>query len=286
MPTDRTTCRARIAEDDDVAAQKPSITLFSWNVAKRRAHMDQVAAIAHVASDVVALQEVSYLRSDKFAKALRELGYVDVQYSRDAARAPSLKHGVLVASSWPLLSRTQPDVPFPESALSVEISSPYGPIEMTTVHVPNGSTYGVKKVETLEAVYEHCARSAAVLQLLCGDFNTPYREDPDGRVITFGQRVAKDGSVTMKSDDGRWDRAERGILLGLAEHGMHDAFRTLHSYGLRASSWREYRLDHVFASAQLRAVACRYLDELRTEGLSDHSALLAEFELSEPRVSD
>jgi len=183
-----------------------------------------------------------------------------------------------VASRWPLAAKVGPDVPYLESALSVEASSPYGPIEVTTVHVPNGSTYGVKKVETLEGVYEHCAENGTRFRLLCGDFNTPYRESPDGAVFTFGQRVRKDGSVALKSGGGRQDRAERGVLLGLAEHGLRDALRMLHGYGQHASSWRDYRLDHVFASNALRPVACRYLDELRVDGLSDHAAIVADFE--------
>ena len=39
------------------------------------------------------------------------------------------------------------------------------------------------------------------------------------------------------------------------------------------------RLDHVFASTQLRPVACTYHHEWRARGLSDHSALEADLEL-------
>ena len=120
------------------------LRLLSWNVAKRRAYRDQIEAISNVDPDVIALQEVSYRRSDALIEALSDLGYSEARYSWDLTLAPAFKHGVLVASRWPLAAKVGPDVPYPESALSVEAASPYGPIEVTTVHVPNGSTYGVK----------------------------------------------------------------------------------------------------------------------------------------------
>ena len=67
-----------------------------------------------------------------------------------------------------------------------------------------------------------------------------------------------------------------------------DVFRSLHGYADRAPSWhgsrRGYRLDHVLASPALRPSACRYLDEVRTERLSDHAAVEAVFELPQTRA--
>ncbi len=85
----------------------------------------------------------------------------------------------------------------------------------------------------------------------------------------------------------RWDAAERSILTGLAAHDLADVFRQLHGYGVSEFSWRlkrhgeftDRRFDHVFASAALHPIECRYVHDWREAGLSDHSALEVEFAL-------
>ncbi len=68
----------------------------------------------------------------------------------------------------------------------------------------------------------------------------------------------------------------------LRELGYQDAFRVLHGYAKREPSWTwrriaghsgGWRLDHLFASGQLRAAAAGYHHDWRDQGLSDHSAL-------------
>lgn len=85
--------------------------------------------------------------------------------------------------------------------------------------------------------------------------------------------------------------AELDIVPGLRELGYHDAFRSLHGYASPEPSWTwkriaghggGWRLDHVFASAELALIACRYHHEWRDRGLSDHSALEADLELPGP----
>jgi len=79
----------------------------------------------------------------------------------------------------------------------------------------------------------------------------------------------------------RWDAAERSILTGLAPYDLADVFRRLHGYGVAEFSWRlkrlgkfrDSRFDHVFASATLNPVECRYVHAWRESGLSDHSGL-------------
>ena len=60
-----------------------------------------------------------------------------------------------------------------------------------------------------------------------------------------------------------------------------DAFRAIHGYGRKEPSWvfrhgGGWRLDHLFASAELPVLAARYHHDWRDAGLSDHSALEAD----------
>jgi exonuclease III len=113
--------------------------------------------------------------------------------------------------------------------------------------------------------------------VLCGDFNTPRREKPDGTVISF----ARDSKERLRPERGeRWDSAELGVVPGLRELGFEDAFRAIHGYGSKEPSWvwqhgGGWRLDHIFASG-LEVDAAVYHHAWRDDGLSDHSALEAD----------
>jgi len=119
--------------------------------------------------------------------------------------------------------------------------------------------------------------------VLCGDLNTPRRESPGGETISF----ARDSGGRLRPDRGAdWDAAELSVVPGLQELGYRDAYRVLHGYGAREPSWPwkriaghsgGWRIDHIFASSQLRPVACRYHHAWRDQQLSDHSALEADF---------
>jgi len=77
----------------------------------------------------------------------------------------------------------------------------------------------------------------------------------------------------------RWERAELGILVGLATFGLRDVFRGFHGYAAQPASWTkgiaERRYDHIFASNDMATISCDYIHDWRVFGLSDHSAIEA-----------
>jgi exonuclease III len=151
------------------------------------------------------------------------------------------------------------------------------------VHVPNAAN-GWVKVETLQALRRGLGAPAAASRVVCGDLNTPRRELPDGRTISF----ARDSRARLRRERGEeWDVAELGVVPGLQEVGFVDAYRTLHGYASRSPSWTwkriaghngGWRLDHIFVSHELTVLACDYHHDWREQGLSDHSALEADLE--------
>jgi endonuclease/exonuclease/phosphatase family metal-dependent hydrolase len=190
----------------------------------------------------------------------------------------------MIASRYPLEDVADPlPVPRPESALSVVLRSASGPLEIHCAHVPNAAN-GWVKVETLQALRRGLGSPAAAPRVLCGDLNTPRRELPDGRTISF----ARDSRARLRPERGEeWDAAELGVVPGLRDLGFHDAYRTLHGYASPSPSWTwkriaghngGWRLDHVFVSQELAPLACDYHHDWREQGLSDHSALETDLE--------
>ena len=262
------------------------LKLLSWNVAGHRLKMPaQAEAVSRHEPDVVALQEVTEERRSHWSHHLREDG---LEHFADSSYLLSGRpKQTFVASRWPLVTLPAIPAPQPERVLSVVIESPWGQIEVHNAHVPNGSTYGLVKVATFEAMHERLARPCDRHRILCGDLNAPQEEGPNGEVVTFA------GDHPRHAE--RWDAAERSVLTGLAEWDLADLYRSLHGYGPSEATWERSkrrgsvgrRLDHVFASASLGGIACDYHHAWREAKLSDHSAVEAVFEpavLARPRL--
>jgi exonuclease III len=182
------------------------------------------------------------------------------------------------------------EVPWPEAVLATSVETPYGAIDLFNCHVPPGSQYGWIKIETFEGLFTHLAQQIARPRIVCGDFNCPQAESADGTVITFGQRISSDGTVSIRRKirggvGARWDAGERSVIEGLGRYGLPDVYRLLNGYSETAFSFRvkhkdrafDRRFDHVFATPTLNPVACHYLQEFRTNRMSDHAALEVDF---------
>jgi exonuclease III len=248
-----------------------------------------LAAVCRRDPDVVALQEVTPYTAELWRHALVTEGWCSFVLSFDLAPSsfsPSgpRRYGLALASRLSIVAHDPERFPVPwqERVLSAAVEVPHGCIEITTTHVPPGSSNGWIKIEHLEGLRAGVAAGSSTPRVLCGDFNTPRRELPTGEVFTFGQ--TESGRLN-RARGARWDAAERGILLGLADLGMPDVFRALYGYQPQPASWilrRGHarfprRFDHVFADLSLVPTAFTYVHELRESGLSDHSPAFVEF---------
>jgi endonuclease/exonuclease/phosphatase family metal-dependent hydrolase len=257
--------------------------LLSWNVAGRvRSVPEQAAALATRRADVVALQEVRASALAAWTAALAEQGYRHLHHSpTPAAPAPERRLGVLLAARAPITPMAGPPLPWPErhAVAMTELG------EVHALHAPISAKAGRARVLTLEAVAAWLAPPREHAVLIAGDFNTPAYESREGEVRSFAR--TRTGNLREGFDE-RHDRAELGLVPGLAQAGYADAFRAVHGYARRDRSWlypngkTGYRLDHVLVRG-LEVVACEYEHGWREAGLSDHAAIWAEVRSPPPR---
>jgi len=254
------------------------VRLVTWNVAGRVTRQpEQAAAIASLAPDLVALQEVTARTLPLWRAALADAGLSACESALEGLPATPRRRplGVLTAAREPVERLPSPAaMPWPERVLCCRI----GGIEVINLHSPIAPAPELAKIRTHEAVAAYLATVPAGARILCGDLNTPRRELPDGDVLSF----AHTSSGRLRPERGeRWDRAERALVHGLREHGWVDAFRSLHGYAGREASWTfaqdrgGWRLDHVLTHG-VRPVASAYAHDWRRTGLSDHSALVVD----------
>ena len=253
-----------------------SLELVSWNVAGRVRRLDeQIEQIAGLQADAVCLQELTASTLPVWRERLLDTGYATVEHPH-VSTAGERTRPLFVLSAWREVARQVPvaGVPWPERVLALMLDDG---TELVNVHSPISPKPGRAKVITHRAVYEHIAGADRRTCLLCGDLNTPRREQADGTIWTF----ARDRYGRLRPDRGReWDAAELLLVRDLERYGFRDAFRALHGYGKREISWGwqrwegGYRLDHLLVSG-LAIEACRYEHSWREQGLSDHSPLIA-----------
>jgi exonuclease III len=256
-------------------------------------HMsDQVEALCERQPDVVALQEITAKLAPVYREQLRQHGLYSIidsfQIARYMTRLRSNSYGEMIASKWPLISSLDLfEVPWPEKVLSCYLIGPWGDIQIHTAHVPKGKNNDVRKVQTLEGIYKGLAIRSQYPRILCGDFGTPQEETANGTIITWGQKHKRSGEITLQPYWGqKWDTWERNILEGLEKFDLADIYRKVNGKGKRDFSLFEIengrrsgrRYDHVFASASLNPVECRYLHFLRERRLSEHSPIEAVFD--------
>jgi endonuclease/exonuclease/phosphatase family metal-dependent hydrolase len=277
---------------------------MSWNVNKssnREGRIeDQIAVIREHDVDVLFLQEVRYGADMKWLEVwqdgLEELGLASIEHScewaAELAESTVPPHGDIghdnghitaVSGDWdlrrneqlirPRLERTDRskfDTNFPEKILVTEVDTSDIEIECWNVRAVPGRSWGDEKIKIFETVYERLAEAGSEMRLLAGDFNSPRRELPDGQAIPFG--YDKDADVRDK-----WVSAELNVLKGLGHLDMVDAFRYVHGYGeigVKDTSWKSKRFDHIFASSSLRPSRCYY----ESVDCSDHAPIIADLE--------
>jgi endonuclease/exonuclease/phosphatase family metal-dependent hydrolase len=247
--------------------------------------------VAALAPDVVALQEVTRRTAPLWRERLREAGLDHVLCALDglAARGAALPGpdprrrplGVVLAARAPLEALPGPAGPWPERTLAAAVAVDGVPVTVLNAHAPISQRPHRVKVLALEAVHAWLAGRDERRVVLLGDLNTPRREHPDGTVMTFARE--RDGTLRVGGPDGeRHDAAEAGVTeQGLRSLGFCDAYRAVRGWEARDRSWTYpngggYRLDHLLVRGADRIGAAAYVHELRTAGLSDHSALVAE----------
>ncbi len=269
--------------------------ILSWNTAKRLKKVTlQTDFLKECDSDIIALQEILPSTEAAFRKLLKP-DYPFIISSFDLAKDRSIlvnkrMFGQILASKYQLnpLNPYLFNVPWPERVLSASVKVGAMSFDIHTTHIPPGSSNGWTKIEMIDGIVSFFRDKHENFQILCGDFNTPQKEDKENGVITFGQKIKLDGQVVVRGKFRggfglEWDAAERSLFSELSKYGLLEVFRKLHPNDFDAYSWQftrkdkifRTRFDHIFADERLQFLACEYLNYQRH--LSDHSPIFAQF---------
>jgi endonuclease/exonuclease/phosphatase family metal-dependent hydrolase len=276
------------------------LRLLSWNVRWQGfgARIERVVeAIVAQKPDIVTLQEVPAKNAANVEGRLRDSGLELAYFWQGTltSNGATVKHGVLIASRWPVKARRRwaKAARYPDLFGRALVAVPdIGDVDVVTAHIPNGSANGWVKVEHLQLLGQALLGAPDLPRILSGDFNEPREFRASGQIVPFGVTPREDGSLSASGNytkglpDGEvrqrvdWARAVWGVLSRHA-HGLSNVIEARH--GLvpmpvtHVVSGSTRCFDHAFVSGHFEVVDAGYHHEWRSpeSHLSDHSALWA-----------
>lgn len=264
------------------------LSVLTWNIGAGAAStLDPLDALP-VFPEVVTLQDVAIEHVAAIRQRLNGMGYA-ITYS-GAPDAVEMPCGNVIAARTPLVPADTFafEFPWPQLVAHAKVATPAGPVNVVTVHVPDGSSNGWQKIDTIDSLKHLVLELRGEPLVLTGDFNEPlWAPLHDGRVITWGPDIADEHWVAWDTQDldgvpdsgERWDAAVRGFFESPEESGVRNAFwderRQMDASHLSADAIPDRWFDHVFCSEQFHVESCEYLHAFREAGLGDHSALTA-----------
>ncbi|MBI5232546.1 MAG: endonuclease/exonuclease/phosphatase family protein [Coriobacteriales bacterium] len=273
--------------------------VVTWNVRFRELESrlaEIVGCLVDSGAEIVALQEVSNPLVDAMSDLLFQTGFehcIDSFAHAPAGRWGRMPFASMVASKHPIKlgpNDWRLEAPYPESFARGIVYTPDGPLDVTSVHIPNGSAAGWKKVACMRALHSTLAEDADCPRIVAGDFNEPKELLANGSIVTFSGIEPEGrprGHKLWTDHDGQtgdlceWEEAVQSVLGLDASHGFEDAHRavnggmfmpTTHIAPGRVGRW----FDHVLVSKELKVRACGVYSDWRENGYSDHAAVWAE----------
>src|SRR5262249_17263245 len=127
-----------------------SLSVLTWNINRRAASvLERIDSLADL-PDVVTLQEVNHLHEAPIRRRLEDRGYSVV--SSVGSAATTKRYGNMIAAAG-RLARCDPSsfgFPWRQLVCHATLDRPGARVNVVTVHIPNGSGNGWKKIDALE----------------------------------------------------------------------------------------------------------------------------------------
>jgi endonuclease/exonuclease/phosphatase family metal-dependent hydrolase len=173
---------------------------------------------------------------------------------------------------------------FPERTLFVLLGGSFGPIRVVAFHSLTGWGYCKAKASNFASIADYLQLHKADLDFLCFDGNEPNQDSMEVEKIVFSSRgdkgIIKKMSLIMGSHNvhGLSD-SYVASLRSSGEVVTRDPLAVSYKTGTPKKKQVEKRYDYIMQSHRWRVTNCEYPYDMSIKATSDHSAVIADFEL-------
>jgi hypothetical protein len=169
----------------------------------------------------------------------------------------------------------------PERTLSVLLDGDFGRIRVVAFHSLTGVRYHEVKATNFSFIAEYLRAHRPELDFLCFDGNEPSEDSVDADKLVFGPRKGKwvNTMPLIMGPDRVHDLTDSyvGYLRNTGQAGTKRNPLAV-SYR-RTGSGEEMRYDYIMHASKWQVLDCKYPYKESTDAGSDHSAVIADYEL-------
>ena len=172
---------------------------------------------------------------------------------------------------------------FPEQTLFVLLSGAFGRIRVAAFHSLTGVGYLKAKASNFASIADYLQLHGAELDFLCFDANEPRQDSMDVDKVVFSTRdkgLVKRMALIMGSQKVH-DLSDSYVeyLRSRGEVVTRDPLAVSYKTGTSKKKQVEKRYDYIMQSRRWRVTNCEYPYDESIAASSDHSAVIADFEL-------
>jgi hypothetical protein len=267
------------------------LRVVQWNIStmsRPKAIADFIGERTGQGPVLVCLDEVKRTSYDKLVGSLNPASSC---FSLDLRR-PSKNEGkergtgiAVLGFGLPIVSFELMDrAVFPERTLFALLRSGFGPIRVAAFHSLTGVGYRKAKASNFASIADYLQLHGAELDFLCFDANEPNHDSMDPKQLGF----------SIRSDKGKVKRL--ALIMGSQKvHKLSDSYveylrsrgevvtrdplAVSYKTGTPKKKQVEKRYDYIMHSPRWRVTKCEYPYDESIAASSDHSAVIADFEL-------
>jgi len=172
---------------------------------------------------------------------------------------------------------------FPERTLFVLLGGSFGPVRIAAFHSLTGVGYHKGKATNFASIADYLQLHGAELDFLCFDANEPVQDSVDVDKIVFSSRdkgkVKKVALIMGKQKVHKLSDSYVEYLRSRGEEPTRDPLAVSYKTGTPKKKQVEKRYDYIMQSSRWRVTNCEYSYEESIAATSDHSTVIADFEL-------
>ena len=170
------------------AVNVDGMKLISWNIAGRVSTVDdQIDYLLNGEFDIICLQEVIAKTEEIISENFKDNGCSLITSSIGKHRENQGKHKynlLIISKDQIKIESPKYKIKWREKYLRGIVDCGQSKIEVTTLHIPPGSSNGWEKIITIEESYKNLIESKNSKRIVCGDWNTPKSESLNGEITT------------------------------------------------------------------------------------------------------
>jgi len=268
------------------------LRVMQWNISWKRT-LDDVARFVTerrgTVPAIVCLEEVQFKTT--YRRLKDSLKPTDSCFSlnlREAGKneGKGRKLGIAVfAFGLSIVSCELPErTVYPERTLSVLLDGDSGPVRLVAFHSLAGVNFGLVKSSNFAAIADYLQLHRSELDFVCFDGNEPNEDSMDVDKIVFSPRGRAMALIMGKEKVHDLTDSYVDYLKSKGEIVTADPLTVSYQTGSAGTKHKKRRCDYIMHAPRWQVVSCEYPYDDSPHAISDHSAVVADFELRRESV--